>query len=331
MAVKTWHYVISEKCNLQCKYCNVDVDNNIRLNEEYFYNFYQTIKNKGPYIFNIFGGEPFMQLDIIKFILKIIQNDQDLISINITTNGTIYNDKVKYIISHPKVFATISYDGILQQHNRGTNKLFIKELRELGATIGHCMITGNDFETDEEYLIDNHINITDQGLIADMTLVRDIDSWTNHQVNNFLIDYKKYINFIKSEIDTYPSFKSLPGLIKTYLNPLLEFHMKNNSQNDCGCGTSHMAVIPDGRIVPCERFVRTDSINLLEHRNEILKDCNTCDIKDICHKGCIYEQLQNNGPITELCDIYKGINLILKDFIRDTEYTLLKLFAKENM
>jgi len=163
-----------------------------------------------------------------------------------------------------------------------------------------------------------------------MTLVRDIGSWTPHQVKNFLIDYQKYVNYIKDNIIHYKTFSSLPGLIKTYLNPILEYHMKHNSQKDCGCGVSHFAVLPTGVVAPCERFTRTNSLELLKKRDVILSKCNTCEITHICHKGCIHEQLINNGPIEELCEIYKGINNILKRFIHETGYYTLKLFKKEN-
>jgi len=122
--MKTWHYVISEKCNLKCLYCNVDVNNNLRLDERAFDIFYKKILSSNErYILSLFGGEPFLQLDIIEYIISRIKDDVNLISIPITTNGTIYNEQVKRILKCNKIKCTISYDGILQEYNRGTTKL----------------------------------------------------------------------------------------------------------------------------------------------------------------------------------------------------------------
>jgi sulfatase maturation enzyme AslB (radical SAM superfamily) len=33
--------------------------------------------------------------------------------------------------------------------------------------------------------------------------------------------------------------------------------------------------------------------------------CQTCEVKNYCKKGCLFEQIKNQGPIEELCDIYK--------------------------
>ena len=331
--MKTWHYIISEKCNMKCTYCNVDVDNNIRLDKEFFLEFKKNIGNE-PYIFSIFGGEPFLQLDIVKFIITELQNDPNLLKIIITTNCTIFNDDVQFVINHPKTQVTISYDGLKQLDHRGNNKLYIKEYIEQGASTGHCMITGEDFNIlDTDYIINLHLSIRDVNLTPDITIVRDIGSWNQKQVDNFKQAFKEYVNYIKdNELNNILNFSELPGLIKNYLNSLFEFHIKHNVQKDCGCGTEHFAILPNQKILPCERFDRdNETLSKIPNRDNILNACNTCDIRDYCHKGCIYEQLKNNAVIPELCEIYKFIFKTLKILVKETGHKLLKLYTKENL
>lgn len=334
--MKDWHYIISEKCNMKCTYCNVDVNNNIRLDKEFFLEFKKTIEETNEdYTFSIFGGEPFLQVDIIKFIVSQLENDPHLILMKITTNGTIYNKEVDNIIKHDKMKVTLSYDGLKQIPHRGTHKLYIKELLKSGVRSGHCMITGNDFDEDNEnYIINLHKSLEDVKLKPDITIVRDVGSWDDVQVNNFKKAFTNYIKFITSLIleNEYKIFSDLPGLVRTYLNSILEYHIKNNKQNDCSCGINHFAILPNKKILPCERFDRDDStLSKLKNKELILKDCVQCDIRNYCHKGCIYEQLKNNGVIPELCAIYKHIIHELKQQIKDTEHILLKLFTKENL
>jgi sulfatase maturation enzyme AslB (radical SAM superfamily) len=38
-----------------------------------------------------------------------------------------------------------------------------------------------------------------------------------------------------------------------------------------------------------------------------MPECQTCEVKNYCKKGCLFEQIKNQGPIVELCDIYKYV------------------------
>lgn len=320
--MKTYHYVISELCNMNCTYCNVDVDNKAVLDIEYFKEFYKTISSE--YILSLFGGEVFLQLDLVENIIKIVENDSRLKIITITTNATIYNDRVKNIINHNKVKITLSHDGLNQIKNRGDNKLYLKEFYEQGVRNSHNMITGNDVY--EGMLIENHQYLNDLNLLPHMTLVRDIGSWTQEQAEIFIKDYKAYTLFIADHISNIKKYKDIPGLILHKLNPILTYHINDFPQSDCECGTEHISISPKG-VSPCERFLRDNTVKL-ENKENCLIECDTCSIKNYCNKGCIYEQIKNKEPIKELCYIYKEMHRITKDFIELTGHATIKLFKE---
>jgi sulfatase maturation enzyme AslB (radical SAM superfamily) len=38
-----------------------------------------------------------------------------------------------------------------------------------------------------------------------------------------------------------------------------------------------------------------------------MEKCQSCEVKYYCRKGCLFEQIKNQGPIEELCVAYKYI------------------------
>jgi len=323
--MQRYHYIISEKCNMNCSYCNVDVDSNVQLSLEYFFEFIKDLKRKNePYIFDIFGGEVFLFSKKVLTMVKHLEIDELCKVVNITTNATIFNNDVSAVVSSKKVNVTLSYDGLKQTLNRGANKLFLKEYISAGASLGHCMVTGNDFNSvsDSDYLIRLHMSISEHSLLPDIAIVRDIGSWTLKQSNNFISAYEQYVRFCKNDLKN--NFNSWPGLIKYSINGILNYHVLNIPQGECGVGKNYLAILPNGIQQPCERFSRDNT--QLKDKDKYLEKCFTCDIRNYCNRGCIYEQIKNKGPIDELCAIYKGMYNVNKTIIKDLGIELIKEF-----
>ncbi len=328
--MKTWLFEVSEHCNMNCSYCTSDVNNEYVASNKTFDNFYETLKLSEPYKLDIFGGEPLIQTKLIQYIINKIHDDKNCISIFIPTNGTIINDEVKKILSYTKVKLSISHDG-LNQSVRGNNKLHIKELSNESDTTSHTMIVGDVFTNDSNYLVQNHLYLESLGLNPDMTIVRDMNIFNKNQIQYFKQDYKKYIIFIKQRIDNkyYSTFEDLPGMIKRPLSNLFEFAEKGIKKRTCGVGVDNNAVTPQGEIIPCIRMTKDRSIQK-DFENQKHKDyfeaCNTCQIRDVCDRGCLVEHIRNKGLIVELCEIYKIIYKELYILLQDKEHAVQKLY-----
>jgi len=326
--IRTYHYIISELCNLDCSYCNVNTFNSVYQSDDDFYKFYQTIESDN-FKFDIFGGEPFLHLDQVEFIISVLEDDDRCKSIAIPTNGTIYNKRILAIINHPKVSVSISYDGINQLSYRGL--CLAPEMKKLmGNKIKsvHCMITGSMYDNQDSnsnMLIRNH-NLK----INNMTLIRDNNSWTIQQADKFLNDLKSYIKVIFAF--GYNTMNEIPSLIRIYLSSYLNYAIFKVPQSDCGIGDTYQTILADSTVTDCERFSRNDIIYTEDLKNSVLSECKTCNIKNYCNKGCIYEQIVNTKPMHELCYIYKGIYLIIKDYfiIEPIKFQeVVELFIKE--
>jgi len=333
--MKTYHYVLSEQCNMNCTYCDIDVNNKNKISLSDFDELLLSIKYE-EFVFDIFGGEPFLNLDDVEYIIKKLQID-NCKKINITSNGTIYNSRVIDIINNPKVNITLSHDGENQEVHRGAKKVYAKEYLSHDARI-HCMVVGDDFKLHNNYLINlekSFQKMFDSELLTiDVTLVRDVGTWSDLQAEYFIIDFRNYINYMLPMIKQCTTYNQLPGLIKTYLSPIIEYSYTGYQKTNCQAGIKYFAISPKSKdIIPCERFLRDDIVYSKFKKNfgnDYLEQCNSCKIKNTCHKGCIFEQVKNGGVISELCTIYKGIDAELKLLLKETGTHLIKLFVEDS-
>ena len=114
---------LSNTCNLECEMCFGEFSSLIRKNREkkqpvispYDMKFIRQLEEFMPYLHEIkfYGGEPFLvdvYYDIWEKIIKINPG----IKINISTNATILNQRVKDILSRAKFDISISIDSLEQ-------------------------------------------------------------------------------------------------------------------------------------------------------------------------------------------------------------------------
>jgi sulfatase maturation enzyme AslB (radical SAM superfamily) len=340
--MKNIHYVLGERCNLRCTYCDVNTSSSEKLLNEDFDKVYNEIEKHPSYTLDLFGGEPFLFLDEIEYILSVYEKNVSKCSvIKITTNGTVFNDRVKNIIKNPLVKITISFDGNLQYIQRpnasGTMyKLYISDfISNVDYDIrGHCMING---ETLRKYNITSlHKDILKQNLIPNLVLVRDIGSFVKEDIPVFRKQFKEYIEYALDDLNEKSSshsvaFSDIPLFIQNYTFSYLRYKVKQEYTSDCSVGVDYLSYIKNNTgdyKIGCERFLRNNDVKL-ENKDSVMHKCITCDISAFCHKGCIYEQILNKCVIEELCEIYHIIfDEIKKSFSKNKNIDFLKLFIR---
>ena len=116
---------LTEACNLNCTYCyeNHKSKNKISLDTAKKIIYKEMTENNGfdEVEFDLFGGEPFLEFELIKEIEKYfhhIVSDKRYV-IFATTNGTLVHGEVQqWLIEHSEVFACgLSYDGTPDMQN----------------------------------------------------------------------------------------------------------------------------------------------------------------------------------------------------------------------
>lgn len=304
--MKTLLVVLSEKCNLNCSYCGVDKWSKKSIDAELYLAEFRKMRLQYPdekIKIDFFGGEPLLQINLIKTILDGVRDDGN-IKLFMPTNGLLLNDEIVRWLIEENIEVSISFDGLWQDRNRlqlngkGTLQKFFdkKELfKKLPGVSCHTMIDKGCYN-----LLENHLFIKDNfGFNPHLTLVRDVGTWSAEGVEKLMVGIKELFDwYIKNPEQDMPHF------ILFYLRHFLNYHTKGVEIDNCGAGTE-MFMFSENKIVPCTRFKDSPEMIAEIPQYAQMTVCKTCEVRNYCKKGCLFEQIKNKGPIKELCDVYK--------------------------
>ena len=304
--MKTLLVVLSEKCNLNCSYCGVDKWSKNRIDPDLYLEEFRKMREQYPdeiIKIDFFGGEPLLQMDLIETILEGVKGDNNL-KLFMPTNGLLLTEEIADFLIEHNIEVSISFDGLWQDKNRlqlngkGTLERFY-EKRELFHRLPkvkcHTMVDKGCYN-----LLENHLFIRDNfGFNPQLTLVRDVGTWSPAGVEKL----KKGISELFDWYIQHPE-EDMPYFVLFYFQHFLNYHSKDVTIDNCGAGSS-VFMFSENKVVPCTRF--KDSPDMIAEIPKYAKMpvCQTCEVKNYCQKGCLFEQIKNQGPIVELCDIYK--------------------------
>jgi sulfatase maturation enzyme AslB (radical SAM superfamily) len=304
--MKTLLVVISEKCNLDCSYCGVDKWSKNAIDPYLYLEEFRKMREEFPdekIKIDFFGGEPLLQMHLIKTILDGVRDDGN-VHLFMPTNGLLLTDEIVDWIIEENIEISLSFDGLWQDRNRlqlngrGTKHRFF-EKRELFKRIPglriHTMIYKGCYN-----LLENHLFIRDNfDINPELTLVRDVGVWDADSVDKLKTGIKELVDWYIEHPE-----QGMPFFIKFYLRHFLRYQTTGLEKHNCGAG-SEVYMFSDNKIVPCTRF--KDSPEMIEAIPQYAKMsvCQTCEVKNYCEKGCLFEQIKNQGPVVELCDLYK--------------------------
>ena len=132
--VKTVMLTLTHRCNLACTYCYETDKNAEQMSEETAFRIIEAEMNGNPNIdfieFDLFGGEPFINFDLMKKIVSFLKSrkwNKKWVCF-ITTNGTLVHKNIQewLIENRDCVVCCISLDGIAEMHNYNRSNSFDK-------------------------------------------------------------------------------------------------------------------------------------------------------------------------------------------------------------
>jgi uncharacterized protein len=315
-----YHLILTEICNLKCKYCyeksckefnnkldkkfNFDFSDpeEINIDLEKLKNFLK--KDNNPTII-FYGGEPLLKIDKI---IKIIDYLKDLnIKYRMQTNGILLDRlPIKYLKNIEKIL--VSIDGNEKMTNffrgRGTyNRVIenIKKIREdkyCGEIVARMTISPERLD-----LFNQIMHLTDlinKKVFDSIHWQIDAGFYSNDfkkdKTTSFFNEYNnlnlKLINWWIEEIKKGKIYKLYPyiGIIK----PLLENNKKLGLR--CGAGHKGYTITTSGKIVHCPIMNNiTDFVagDLKSDPKKLKKfscqnECGKCDVYDLCGGRCMY-------------------------------------------
>lgn len=288
--------VLSNFCNLACKYCyaqggnyNKDNINNMSLDI-----LKQTIKNildiypDGIEYIQFFGGEPLLNTNVmiegIKFINSYFEKKHiNLPKYTIVTNGTLIDDDIIDVFDKYFSSVTISLDG--EKSINDINRVFKLDLNRNDSVYDKVVEKINIINSKKrnfslclevtvtpdhirKFLTDNSINSINclRNLNVDVFQISPVFHKENR---NFQFDdYKVVRNFFdKWVIDSYAYIKNDNGRYLNLGNILKAFAKKCYIGNNCGAILSDLAIDTNGDIYPCFMFIGYEDFKLTNSKN----------------------------------------------------------------
>lgn len=272
-------FVITEKCNLNCSYC-YQINKSKKtmtkkiakqavdfiLNKELVNGYYDTnISNS--IILDFIGGEPLLNIDIIDYIVEYFKFKTFEMNhpwaynyhINITTNGTLFNNKnVQDFLNKNKgkVNVGITIDGNKELHDscrkfpNGKGSYDIVE-----EAINTWLKYDNNPQTkitlcpsNIKYLSEAVKNVWNLGIIGTMTNCVFEEGW-NIENAKILYNQMKILADYLLEDENYTKY--MCSLFDEKIG-----HKEENDGNFCGGNGNMLAIGPDGKCYPCIRFMK---------------------------------------------------------------------------
>lgn len=366
---------ITEECNLRCKYCY----ENFTKNSSSYMSLKTAkksidflIKNmiehdKKEFLITFFGGEPLLNLDVMRNVINYTFNEAEQYNINLSfsviTNGTIYNKQVEQFILEwhkrtENVNLQVSIDGIPQVQDKNritkmgepTSKIVEENLSKFIALFNdnhidttirtHSALTKNNISN----LFSSYKYLKELGITGPGFSFVNEEEWDENDISI----YKQQLSLISDYI--YRECISLCSLKPYYCGgeTIIQRNFSIN-RNTCSAGREFCSIVPNGDIYPCPRiYSKTRELklgNVFEGivDNKIRKIFFDVSRKDMhaennscgnCENAkCIICMAYNSEKYGDMRKCDPHICLMYKakwDFIKETKKRFDKLYDKLN-
>ncbi|MAG50310.1 hypothetical protein CL621_01555 [archaeon] len=260
---------LTNKCNLNCKFCAYPRLNNIKeeLNKEKILDLLKEAKELNAKIFGILGGEPFVRKDTIEIMRRAKQYDMDG---SLVTNGTLLSEEdLKSITEMHWDLIRFSVDGSKKEiHDflRGKEDSFsktttaIKKLQEIkGETetnsptieINTVLCKKNILDLPNIITLSNELKIKRIYLLPMIEFVEDIEDLKIKDIQTTL----KVIDQSKNLAADYNITVNLDEIKENYIftkpNEMDEVKLSKNNSTPCFLPWYSICINAYGDVTPC--------------------------------------------------------------------------------
>lgn len=324
--IRTVTITLTQSCNLACTYCyehhksskkmSWDTAKRIIDNE-----FEHAIDNDvEAFEFDLFGGEPFLEFDLVKQITEYICERKDNIPCTVfaTTNGTLVHGEIQtWLKEHNGCFVCgLSLDGTREMHN--TNRSNSYDDIDLSFFINQYPKQDIKMTISQETLPSLAAGVIDmhkKGFIVSCNLAYQID-WTNAQnVELLQRELQKLIDFYLENPEIEPCSMLGMGISNVAI-------CEDQPPRYCGAGKYMCSYDIDGEKYPCQFFMPLSlgqsraaeglKVNLPNDylpKDQLDPECQTCVISSVCPNcfganfattGNIYKRDKNMCRLTKI-------------------------------
>ena len=290
---------------------------------------------------DFFGGEPLMNWDAVKEIIKYARSKEEEYNkkfrFTVTTNGMLLNDESIDFINEEMSNVVLSLDGRkcvndamrLTVNGKGSYDIFVPKFQKLvekrrNGKYREYYVRGTftknnlDFTKDVYHIADDlgFDQLSVEPVIADET---EPYALTEADLPKIFDEYEKLaVEMIRRKKEERGCFNFFHFMIDLDQGPCAIKRLRG-----CGCGNEYVSVTPDGDIYPCHQFVGHDEWKMGNIEDGTLdmsiKDkfgcsnvytkegCKDCWCKFYCSGGCNANNYSFNKnidkPVKLSCDI----------------------------
>ena len=315
---------ISHDCNLRCDYCFAGtgdfgtghrMEMPLEVGKKAIDFLIEKSENRRNLELDFFGGEPLMNFDVVKEIVRYARQREKECGKNfrftVTTNGTLLTDDRIDFINAEMHNVVLSVDGRKEVNDRvrhrvdgsGSYDAFLPKFQRLVARRGEGQyyvrgtFTKYNLDFAEDVL---HLNrcgfdqISVEPVVADPKLPYAI---TEEDLPAIFAEYERLANLLIQRRREHTGFNFFHFMIDLDQGPCVIKRLRG-----CGAGNEYCAVTPDGDVYPCHQFVGQEEWRMgdifsgeidMEMKRRFAasnvygkEECRSCWAKFYCSGGC---------------------------------------------
>ena len=323
---ETFTMMITENCNLRCKYCYIPEKVSKVMSIEVaktsidFINEYSNMKDK-EIVIEFIGGEPLLEIELLEEITPYIYRklNNRKVTVFMTTNGTLFEfERVRNYLSNMggRKSVCLSIDGVKEIHDYNRSNSFdsvIKWYPWWRKNFPNSLTKATLNHESLPYLYDSVKFLMELGLpyVYMNTVLEDV--WDEGDPS---IYYDQLIKSADYMIDS--------GLYTKHFVSLFDEHLTRRPEHSkfwCGCGRFMTSVDTEGNLYACTRMKGKPPIGDIYNGidNNLLlpyflpspysSKCDTCEVSNGC-AHCMGNNFDSNGNIynraTYTCNMHKA-------------------------
>ena len=342
---------LTEDCNLRCSYCFVEKRPKKMSLETALGALRWVVKPQisgfeSSVEVTFFGGEPFLELDLLEELIRAARDLPKRITFAATTNGTIAGPRVERILKEGNVRLLVSLDG----DERGN-----EARKTLAGKSSYPMVTRNLpqlLEWTPSLIVRTTFHPGNLDLLGQVRHILELGAKSIALAPVVEADWngseqkldEAYTELGEWFLDECRSLRRPPLELTWDLIRLWHRHHCGGSPpaEACKLGTSLLSVQPDGNVMPCHRFLyrpqdwlgSIHDAELPEKRAQYLAlhswqkgVCASCPARPVCGGGCRLLALQAGLGLT---GVFSNHCLLMRSHARMARHLYLTLLAEKN-
>ena len=315
---------VAHDCNLRCGYCFADTGDfgghRALMSKEVAQKAIEFAikgsKKRHNLELDLFGGEPLMNMPVVKFIVDYVRKREKEtgknIKLTLTTNGTLLTDEIVTYLNDNRVMLVLSLDGSKKTHDHMRPYPAVEGFKKvIESRRGRNYYLRGTYTHYNPHFADDVLAMLEVGSEISMEPVVGTNEPYVLTEDDWQILDKEYEKLARIYLD-----KRRKGI------PFDFFHFNVALDNGpcvakrlagCGAGHEYYAITPEGDIYPCHQFVgreqykmgtldmgivKKDMVQYFRHMHVMKKEeCRTCWARFFCSGGCHANADLVNGTI----------------------------------